>query len=60
MTALEAPPVEQANPLAASSPATKPPGLTERLAVATRGGRSARSRYGDSSSSWRWCSSRPR
>ncbi len=35
MTTLEAPPVEQANPPAASSPATKPPGLTERLAVAS-------------------------
>jgi putative drug exporter of the RND superfamily len=35
MTILEAPPVEPANPPAASSRATKPPGITERLAVAS-------------------------
>jgi uncharacterized membrane protein YdfJ with MMPL/SSD domain len=35
MTTLEAPPIEQGNTPAASSRATKPPGLTERLAVAS-------------------------
>ncbi|MCU1491991.1 MAG: hypothetical protein JWM85_3396 [Acidimicrobiaceae bacterium] len=35
MTILEATPIEQANPQAAASRVTKPPGLTERLAVAS-------------------------